>query len=96
MWQGGSRLALLRLPHARVNDGAWHHLQLELRGDPGRAPPTTLLLLALDYGRHQVWGGGTGRAVGWGPPAAVELSAPLPRRRRLTWPGGCRGCGCGR
>ncbi|XP_072211900.1 cadherin EGF LAG seven-pass G-type receptor 2 isoform X1 [Excalfactoria chinensis] len=53
MWQGGSRLALLRLPHARVNDGAWHHLQLELRGDPGRAPPITLLLLALDYGRHQ-------------------------------------------
>uniref|UniRef100_A0A8C2T9U6 Cadherin EGF LAG seven-pass G-type receptor 2 n=1 Tax=Coturnix japonica TaxID=93934 RepID=A0A8C2T9U6_COTJA len=53
MWQGGSRLALLRLPHARVNDGAWHHIQLELRGDPGRAPPITLLLLALDYGRHQ-------------------------------------------
>ncbi|XP_071884699.1 cadherin EGF LAG seven-pass G-type receptor 2 isoform X3 [Anas platyrhynchos] len=53
VWQGGSRLAWLRLPHARVNDGAWHHLQLELRGAPGRAPPATLLLLALDYGRHQ-------------------------------------------
>uniref|UniRef100_A0A8B9TPG7 Cadherin EGF LAG seven-pass G-type receptor 2 n=1 Tax=Anas platyrhynchos TaxID=8839 RepID=A0A8B9TPG7_ANAPL len=41
VWQGGSRLAWLRLPHARVNDGAWHHLQLELRGAPGRAgtPP---------------------------------------------------------
>ncbi|XP_069731782.1 LOW QUALITY PROTEIN: cadherin EGF LAG seven-pass G-type receptor 2 [Phaenicophaeus curvirostris] len=53
VWQGGSRLAWLRLPHAKVNDGDWHHLQLELRGAPGRDPPATLLLLALDYGRHQ-------------------------------------------
>ncbi|XP_054660054.1 cadherin EGF LAG seven-pass G-type receptor 2 isoform X3 [Grus americana] len=54
VWQGGSRLAWLRLPHAKVNDGDWHHLQLELRGAPGRTPTTTLLLLlALDYGRHQ-------------------------------------------
>ncbi|KAM6398895.1 cadherin EGF LAG seven-pass G-type receptor 2 [Rhynochetos jubatus] len=52
VWQGGSRLAWLRLPHARVDDGAWHHLQLELRGGPGRDPPATLVL-ALDYGRHQ-------------------------------------------
>ncbi|XP_054032276.1 cadherin EGF LAG seven-pass G-type receptor 2 [Dryobates pubescens] len=53
IWQGGSRLAWLRLPSAKVNDGDWHHLQLELRGAPGPAPPATLLLLALDYGRHQ-------------------------------------------
>ncbi|CAM9832954.1 unnamed protein product [Bubo scandiacus] len=52
VWQGGSRLAWLRLPHAKVNDGDWHHLQLELRGPPA-GPPATLLLLALDYGRHQ-------------------------------------------
>ncbi|KAM6044521.1 cadherin EGF LAG seven-pass G-type receptor 2 isoform 2-T2 [Chlamydotis macqueenii] len=53
VWQGGARLAWLRLPHAKVDDGAWHHVQLELRGAPGRDPPATLLLLALDYGRHQ-------------------------------------------
>ncbi|XP_061869715.1 cadherin EGF LAG seven-pass G-type receptor 2 [Colius striatus] len=53
VWQEGSRLSWLRLPHARVSDGAWHHLQLELRAAPGRAPPATLLLLTLDYGRQQ-------------------------------------------
>lgn len=78
MWQGGSRLAWLRLPHARVNDGAWHHLQLELRGAPGRAPPATLLLLALDYGRHQVMGmrGRWGRAQGGDPPGAGTPPVP--------------------
>ncbi|KAF4800052.1 cadherin EGF LAG seven-pass G-type receptor 2-like protein [Turdus rufiventris] len=52
-WQGGARLATLRLPQAKVNDGAWHHVELELRGGPGRNPSATLLLLTLDYGRHQ-------------------------------------------
>lgn len=55
-WQGGARLATLRLPQAKVNDGAWHHVELELRGSPGRNPSATLLLLTLDYGRHQVQG----------------------------------------
>uniref|UniRef100_A0A8B9U227 Cadherin EGF LAG seven-pass G-type receptor 2 n=1 Tax=Anas zonorhyncha TaxID=75864 RepID=A0A8B9U227_9AVES len=78
VWQGGSRLAWLRLPHARVNDGAWHHLQLELRGAPGRAPPATLLLLALDYGRHQVMGtrGRWGRAQGGDPPRGRDPPVP--------------------
>ncbi|XP_065710360.1 cadherin EGF LAG seven-pass G-type receptor 2 isoform X2 [Patagioenas fasciata] len=53
LWQGGARLARLRLPQAKVNDGDWHHLTLELRGGPGRTPHSTLLLLTLDYGRHQ-------------------------------------------
>uniref|UniRef100_A0A8C3VC10 Cadherin EGF LAG seven-pass G-type receptor 2 n=1 Tax=Catharus ustulatus TaxID=91951 RepID=A0A8C3VC10_CATUS len=50
-WQAGARLATLRLPQAKVNDGAWHHVELELRGSPGRNPSATLLLLTLDYGR---------------------------------------------
>ncbi|RLV95342.1 hypothetical protein DV515_00012856 [Chloebia gouldiae] len=53
-WQGGACLATLRLPQAKVNDGAWHHVELELRRGPGRNPSATLLLLTLDYGRHQV------------------------------------------
>uniref|UniRef100_A0A8C3V7T7 Cadherin EGF LAG seven-pass G-type receptor 2 n=1 Tax=Catharus ustulatus TaxID=91951 RepID=A0A8C3V7T7_CATUS len=52
-WQAGARLATLRLPQAKVNDGAWHHVELELRGSPGRNPSATLLLLTLDYGTHR-------------------------------------------
>lgn len=55
-WQGGAHLATLRLAQAKVNDGAWHHVELELRGGPGHDPSATLLLLTLDYGRHQVQG----------------------------------------
>ncbi|XP_017691028.1 PREDICTED: cadherin EGF LAG seven-pass G-type receptor 2 isoform X1 [Lepidothrix coronata] len=64
-WQGGARLAVLRLPQAKVDDGAWHHVELELRGGgPGRDPPATLLLLTLDYGRHQVVGDVPGELQG--------------------------------
>ncbi|KAL2295568.1 hypothetical protein Nmel_017983 [Mimus melanotis] len=55
-WQGEARLATLRLPQVKVNDGAWHHVELELREGPGRSPSATLLLLTLDYGRHQAVG----------------------------------------
>ncbi|XP_058711892.1 cadherin EGF LAG seven-pass G-type receptor 2 isoform X2 [Poecile atricapillus] len=63
-WQGETRLATLRLPQAKVNDGAWHHVELELRGGSGRSPPTTLLLLTLDYGRHQAVGNVPGELQG--------------------------------
>uniref|UniRef100_A0A674HIM0 Cadherin EGF LAG seven-pass G-type receptor 2 n=1 Tax=Taeniopygia guttata TaxID=59729 RepID=A0A674HIM0_TAEGU len=63
-WQGGARLATLRLPQAKVNDGAWHHMELELRGGPGRSPSATLLLLTLDYGRYQVVGDVPGELQG--------------------------------
>ncbi|OWK50438.1 Cadherin EGF LAG seven-pass G-type receptor 2 [Lonchura striata] len=63
-WQEGSRLATLRLPQAKVNDGAWHHVELELRGGPGHSPSATLLLLTLDYGRHQVVGDVPGELQG--------------------------------
>ncbi|XP_063274458.1 cadherin EGF LAG seven-pass G-type receptor 2 isoform X6 [Prinia subflava] len=64
-WQGGARLATLRLPQAKVNDGAWHHVELELRGGSGLNPSATLLLLLnLDYGRHQVVGDVPGELQG--------------------------------
>uniref|UniRef100_A0A8C3MWR5 Uncharacterized protein n=1 Tax=Geospiza parvula TaxID=87175 RepID=A0A8C3MWR5_GEOPR len=60
----GTRLATLRLPQAKVNDGAWHHVELELRGRPGHNPSATLLLLTLDYGRHQAVGDVPGELQG--------------------------------
>ncbi|XP_064589329.1 cadherin EGF LAG seven-pass G-type receptor 2 isoform X4 [Zonotrichia leucophrys gambelii] len=63
-WQGGARLASLRLPQAKVNDGAWHHVELELRGGPGHNPSATHLLLTLDYGRHQAVGNVPGELQG--------------------------------
>uniref|UniRef100_A0A8C5T0W3 Cadherin EGF LAG seven-pass G-type receptor 2 n=1 Tax=Malurus cyaneus samueli TaxID=2593467 RepID=A0A8C5T0W3_9PASS len=63
-WQGGARLATLRLSQAKVDDGAWHHVELELRGGPSRDPSATLLLLNLDYGRHQVVGDVPGELQG--------------------------------
>ncbi|RMB99528.1 hypothetical protein DUI87_24265 [Hirundo rustica rustica] len=52
----GARLTLILqvgTGEAKVNDGAWHHVELELREGPRRNPSTILLLLTLDYGRHQ-------------------------------------------
>uniref|UniRef100_A0A8C3RDC2 Cadherin EGF LAG seven-pass G-type receptor 2 n=1 Tax=Cyanoderma ruficeps TaxID=181631 RepID=A0A8C3RDC2_9PASS len=63
-WQGGDRLATLHLPQAKVNDGAWHHVQLELQGGPRHNPSATLLLLTLDYGRHQAMGDVPGELQG--------------------------------
>ncbi|KAM6289159.1 LOW QUALITY PROTEIN: cadherin EGF LAG seven-pass G-type receptor 2-like, partial [Aegotheles albertisi] len=80
VWGGGSRLAWLRLPQAKVTDGTWHHLALELRGGPpGHDPPATAVLLTLDYGRHQ---------------AVAEVAAELQglRLRALSL-GGLRGDG---
>uniref|UniRef100_A0A674K493 Cadherin EGF LAG seven-pass G-type receptor 2 n=1 Tax=Terrapene triunguis TaxID=2587831 RepID=A0A674K493_9SAUR len=40
----------------KVNDGDWHHLQLELRRGQESAEAEGLAVLALDYGLHQVRG----------------------------------------
>nr|XP_048682562.1 cadherin EGF LAG seven-pass G-type receptor 2 isoform X1 [Caretta caretta] len=52
--QPGGRGWALQLRQVKVNDGGWHHLQLELR--PGResAEAEGLAVLSLDYGLHQV------------------------------------------
>uniref|UniRef100_A0A8B9NJA1 Cadherin EGF LAG seven-pass G-type receptor 2 n=1 Tax=Accipiter nisus TaxID=211598 RepID=A0A8B9NJA1_9AVES len=76
----------------RASAGPRATLTLQLRGAPGRPPPATLLLLALDYGRHQVgWdlrGGGGKLRHGAGTPLCSPhgchhdahgcLSAPTP------------------
>ncbi|XP_039393669.1 cadherin EGF LAG seven-pass G-type receptor 2 isoform X2 [Mauremys reevesii] len=44
----------LRLHQVKVNDGDWHHLQLELRRGRESTEAKGLAVLALDYGLHQV------------------------------------------
>ncbi|KAG6928014.1 cadherin EGF LAG seven-pass G-type receptor 2, partial [Chelydra serpentina] len=44
----------LRLHQVKVNDGDWHHLQLELRRGRESVEAEGLAVLALDYGLHQV------------------------------------------
>ncbi|XP_044871039.1 cadherin EGF LAG seven-pass G-type receptor 2 [Mauremys mutica] len=44
----------LRLHQVKVNDGDWHHLQLELRRGRESTEAEGLAVLALDYGLHQV------------------------------------------
>ncbi|XP_053882803.1 cadherin EGF LAG seven-pass G-type receptor 2 isoform X1 [Malaclemys terrapin pileata] len=52
--QPGGRGWALRLHQVKVNDGDWHHLQLELRHGRESAEAGGLAVLALDYGLHQV------------------------------------------
>ncbi|TFK00729.1 izumo sperm-egg fusion protein 3 [Platysternon megacephalum] len=52
--QPGGRGWALQLHQVKVNDGDWHHLQLELRHGRESAEAEGLAVLALDYGLHQV------------------------------------------
>lgn len=52
--RASSRVSVLRLHQVKVNDGDWHHLQLELRSSKDSQESRCLAVMALDYGLHQV------------------------------------------
>uniref|UniRef100_A0A8C8VMJ4 Cadherin EGF LAG seven-pass G-type receptor 2 n=1 Tax=Pelusios castaneus TaxID=367368 RepID=A0A8C8VMJ4_9SAUR len=56
--RAGGRGWALQLHQVKLNDGDWHHLQLELRRGRESAGAESLALMTLDYGLHQVWQGG--------------------------------------
>uniref|UniRef100_A0A8C3RDR0 Cadherin EGF LAG seven-pass G-type receptor 2 n=1 Tax=Cyanoderma ruficeps TaxID=181631 RepID=A0A8C3RDR0_9PASS len=60
----GGRGCIAGVGEGSINDGAWHHVQLELQGGPRHNPSATLLLLTLDYGRHQAMGDVPGELQG--------------------------------
>lgn len=58
VYRASSLVSALRLHQVKVNDGDWHHLQLELHNSRDSPEAQCLAIMAFDYGIHQVW---------WGP-----------------------------
>ena len=56
VYRANSRVSALRLHQVKVNDGDWHHMQLELRSSRDNPEAQCLATMAFDYGLHQVWG----------------------------------------
>ncbi|XP_060132979.1 cadherin EGF LAG seven-pass G-type receptor 2 isoform X2 [Zootoca vivipara] len=54
VYRANSRVSALRLHQVKVNDGDWHHMQLELRSSRGSPEAQCLATMAFDYGLHQV------------------------------------------
>ncbi|KAJ8392025.1 hypothetical protein AAFF_G00083350 [Aldrovandia affinis] len=50
---GEKRLALLEFVQARVNDGEWHHILVELKSIKDRKDIKYMALVSLDYGMFQ-------------------------------------------
>ncbi|KAM4619207.1 cadherin EGF LAG seven-pass G-type receptor 1-like [Polymixia lowei] len=50
---GVKRVALLDFPQVRVNDGAWHHILVELRSVKDGKDIKYMALVSLDYGMFQ-------------------------------------------
>nr|XP_014351913.1 PREDICTED: cadherin EGF LAG seven-pass G-type receptor 2 [Latimeria chalumnae] len=46
-------ISALKLDQVKVNDGDWHHLQVEMRSNKGSQQPRYLALMSFDYGLHQ-------------------------------------------
>nr|XP_033773923.1 cadherin EGF LAG seven-pass G-type receptor 2 isoform X1 [Geotrypetes seraphini] len=52
--RAGSRIVSLLLDQVKVNDGDWHHVQLELQSGTEGQDSHSLAVLSFDYGLHQV------------------------------------------
>ncbi|XP_038612021.1 cadherin EGF LAG seven-pass G-type receptor 1 [Tachyglossus aculeatus] len=53
VFQGLKLVATLQLTQARVNDGEWHHLLIELKSAKDGKDIKYLAVMSLDYGMHQ-------------------------------------------
>ncbi|XP_077190373.1 cadherin EGF LAG seven-pass G-type receptor 2 isoform X2 [Paroedura picta] len=54
VYRASSQVSALRLHQVKVNDGDWHHLQLELHNSRDSPEAKCLAMMAFDYGLHQV------------------------------------------
>ncbi|KAM6454465.1 cadherin EGF LAG seven-pass G-type receptor 2 isoform 4-T4 [Liasis olivaceus] len=54
VYRTNSQISALRLHQVKVNDGDWHHLQLELHSSWDNPEAQCLAIMAFDYGLHQV------------------------------------------
>ncbi|KAK0145976.1 Cadherin EGF LAG seven-pass G-type receptor 1 [Merluccius polli] len=53
--QGSREVGVVEFPEVRVDDGAWHHLQVELRSVREGKETQYLAQVSLDYGMFQRW-----------------------------------------
>uniref|UniRef100_A0A8C7MDH3 Cadherin EGF LAG seven-pass G-type receptor 1 n=1 Tax=Oncorhynchus kisutch TaxID=8019 RepID=A0A8C7MDH3_ONCKI len=76
---GSERVALLRFPQVRVNDGEWHHVLVELQSVKDGKDIKYMALVSLDYGLYE---------------RSVEIGNELPGLRlRALYLGGLPGEG---
>ncbi|XP_060087564.1 cadherin EGF LAG seven-pass G-type receptor 2 isoform X2 [Heteronotia binoei] len=54
VYRASSQVSALRLHQVKVNDGDWHHLQLELHNSRDSPEAQCVAIMAFDYGMHQV------------------------------------------
>ncbi|KAL8168510.1 UNVERIFIED_CONTAM: Cadherin EGF LAG seven-pass G-type receptor 2 [Gekko kuhli] len=54
VYRANSQVSALRLHQVKVNDGDWHHLQLELHNSRDSPEAQCIAIMAFDYGIHQV------------------------------------------
>ncbi|XP_053103347.1 cadherin EGF LAG seven-pass G-type receptor 2 isoform X2 [Hemicordylus capensis] len=52
--RANSQISALRVHQVKVNDGDWHHLQLELHNSRDNPEAQCLAIMTFDYGLHQV------------------------------------------
>ncbi|XP_072134760.1 cadherin EGF LAG seven-pass G-type receptor 2 isoform X3 [Mobula birostris] len=53
VYRSSSQVTALTMEQLKVNDGDWHHLQLELRSSKNGKETKYTVLMSIDYGHHQ-------------------------------------------